>query len=261
MVRVTFNPPTDEGSSPLLSYTATVSDNSGPIASFTNAVPAGGVKPMAEFVFGHLDLNIPVTVSVVAINASGNSSPVVSSSVTPVQMPGQISNVITQIMGEMAWQYANLIQAPCPRMRFGKKYLAELKDAPYVVFIPGRAELEGPSELGSGAPGSPRQLWTKRQRIEARCWGAQLPTSDPTQDYIASYGVAEQIMNNVAAAIHETTYGSELAYIDEFNPAQDNETRGVGLSLTFSVFLPVTEVPGPASAIATLTDFDQTNYI
>ena len=165
-------------------------------------------------------------------------------------------------MSEMAWQYQIKQLGTCPRMRIGKKYIPSLTSAPYVVFIPGRSEIEGGSHLGTGGPGSPIQLWTKRQHVSAQCWGVQLPGSgDPSQDYIANYGVAEFTMNNVAACIHEQTFGSELAYSDDFNRVQDNETQGVGVSLEFSVFLPITEIPTPSGDFATMTEFDLTESI
>jgi len=264
MVRATWNPPTNWRTQSLLSYTATVQLSVFPftvLGTVTNAPLAGGIDPMAECVFGKLTNGTAVTVSVVATNGSGNSSVVTSAAVTPTQMPGQLPNVITAIMGELAWMCANLVLAPCPRMRFGKKYVPETHDAPYVHFIPGRAEIQGSTHLGSGAPGSPLQLWEKRQRVTAECWGFQLPTTDTSQDYISSYGVAEQLMNNVAAACHDQTFGSGLAIVDEYNPIQDNETRGVGMSLEFSVFMPITEIPVPPSDVATIDDLDQTNDI
>lgn len=258
MVRATWDPPASNGGSPLLSYTATLST---PTTLVTNTVPAGGSLPMAEVVFGKLDNDVGVTISVIATNADGDSTPVVSSMVTPVEMPGQLPNVITYVMGLLAWNYQNLVLQTAPRMRFGKKYLSESKDAPRVVFVPKRAEILGPEHWGTGAPGSPRQLWTRRQHVTAYCWGAQLPTSDATQDYIASYGQAEFLLQNVAASIHEASFGAELAYSDEYVDAQDNETRGVGISLDFSFFLPITEIPVPPSMVALLTDFDQSNDI
>ena len=263
-VRCTFDPPKDWRSQGVISYTATVKLAASPYtvqAVAINTPVAGGIDPVAEFSFGRLTNGVPVTVTVVATNSSGDSAPTVSSAVTPTLMPGQIPNVITSIFGEIAWMYANLILTPCPRLRFGKKYTPETRDAPYVHLIPGRAEIEGPSHLGSGAPGSPLQLWTKRQHVKAECWGYKQPTSDPSQDYIASYGVAEDLMNVVAAAIHQQTYGSELVYSDEFSPIEDNETRGVGLSLDFSLFLPITQVPVPSSMVATIDSFDQSDTI
>ena len=227
-----------------------------PRQTVTNATQAGGQLPQAEVVFGQLPLGVSVTISVVAANGSGSSTPVVSSSVTPAVLPGQISNVITSIMGNLAWCYANLIQAPCPRMRFGKKYLADLKDAPMVVFVPGRADIEGPTHLGNSTPGLPNQYWTRKQHIVAHCWGVQLPTADPTQDYIVNYGVAEQIANYVAAVVHEVATGFELSYSTDFSGVQDNESRGALIKLEFAVFVPITEIVPPAGDVATITDFD-----
>ena len=263
-VRATFNPPVSWRTQGLLSYTATLALAASPFTTLqtvTNAPLAGGVDPMAEFTFGHLDNGVGVTISIVATNASGDSTPVVSGTLTPVELPGQAPNVAGAFFGEMAWQYQTKVLAPCPRMRFGKKYLTELKDGPYVVLVPGRATILGGTHLGSGAPGSPLQIWTKQQQITAYCWGVALPSTDPTADYMAAYGVAEQLLNNSAACLHILTFGEGMSIGDEFNPDQANETRGMGQTLQFYVNLPITEIPIPPADFATVTEFDLTTDI
>ena len=253
---VWWAPPVNPGSSPVSQYAVTSSNGGDPVT--TVAAPA-----LYAVIGGLTNSGTPRTFTVTATNSSGtgpSSSP--SNNALVNALPGNLPNFLTIIVGQLAQDYATFLPgSQVPLCWIGKKYLAQHDDAPRIGFVPRGGPWRGSTHLT--APGSTQQsdqVWERRLNVQAHVWGNQLPGSgDGVLDSVCSYGVAEQIANNLAATIHKIAPGTEITEAETWvNDDGSNTSRGAVIVLDITFLIPVTKYHQP---LATIDSFPQTNAL
>jgi hypothetical protein len=256
MAMVTWSPP--EGD--VTSYTATATGGDDPI-SITVTVPTGGVRPPLQAIFGGLENDTEYTFTVIATNSDGSSAPsAASNAVTPTTLPGQMMNLLTAIIGQLALDFDTFDLGNVPECRIGAQFVAEQSDGPRIVFVPKSGDWTGSWQLGTGrAATDPRQLWTRPLLVEAHIWGVQLDTTDAEQATWANYGVAEQILTRLAATVRRVADGANPRLSEQWIDSNaDNLARGAVVILRMVLQFPSADYQPP---LATLDALPQTMAI
>lgn len=120
----------------------------------------------------------------------------------------------------------------------------EREDAPpRVVWIPVESTVESAEKSGPtpiGVAQNPKQILTRRQRVEAHCWGEDPAVGDPITQTKRDFQAAENLADVVWTALHTCTSGSYTPLSSD-NGRPENLDRGWVFVLVFELLLPITE--------------------